>query len=186
VALPEYQNAGRGNWLFREDYYKRGNTAKQIFRLQVYPVYKVPQERESFQRFLETGKRDIDPDDAPGLVRLRERIAAGSSISRVYVVEPPFTDYQRYVFTFYHHTCEAGEDLRVIDLSQQANPGLPNYDFMLIDNETVIRIHYNEDDGAIIGPELLPDADVSEYTRYRDLAMSNSVPFLEYEKTIDF
>lgn len=185
MPLAEYPNAGRGNWLSREDYYQRANSGRKIFRLQVYPVYKVEQERENFQRFLETGIREIDPADEPGLVRLRERIAEGMSIHRVYVVEPPFTDYQRYVFRFYHHTCEAGEDLRIIDLSSQSNPGLPDYDFMLIENTTAIKLHYERHDGTQIGPELLPDADISEFIRYQDLAIKNSIPFLEYEKTID-
>lgn len=186
MPLPEFPNAGQGNFLFRDDYYKRGLAGKAVFRLQVYPVYKVPQEQENFQRFLETGRREIDPDNEPGLIKLRERIAKGQTVRRVYVVEPPFTDYQRYVFNYYHHTCKVGEDLRIIDLSRQPNPGLPDYDFLVIDDDTVIRIHYEKDDGAIIGPELLPDADLSEYLRYRELAMSNSTPFLEYEKTIDF
>lgn len=56
---------------------------------------------------------------------------------------------------------------------------------MLIDDKTIIKLHYERRDGAQIGPELLPDADVSEYMKYRDLALSSSIPFLQYEKTID-
>lgn len=184
MSLAEYRNAGRGNWLYRADYFRRSREGRHVFRLQVHPVYTVQQEQEEFQRFLREGTISIDKDD-PGLVRMRERKAEGRIFSRVYVVEPPLTGYQRYAFVYYHYIAEAGEDLRIIDLSSQANPGLPDYDFMLIDGETVIKIHYEKADGAIIGAELLPDADIAEYTRYRDLAVSHSIPFLEYEKTIN-
>lgn len=184
MPLAEYPNAGRGNWLFREDYYRMSSEGRHVFRLQVYPIYSVEQEREEFQQFLRDGTITVDADD-PGLVKMRERRATGRTFQRVYVVEPPFTDYQRYVFIYYHHIAEAGEDLRIIDLSSQSNPGLPDYDFMLIDDKTVIKLHYEWREGTQIGPELLPDADVSEYIRYRDIAVSNSIPFLEYEKTID-
>ena len=82
MPLAEYPNAGRGNWLFREDYYRRSRAGRKIFRLQVYPVYKVEQEQQDFQKFLETGKREVDPND-PAIVEASERIKRGRAITRV-------------------------------------------------------------------------------------------------------
>lgn len=171
------------NWLVGDDYYKlTTGFKKSFFRLQVQPIYKVGWEQEDFQNFLKTGKIEIDPDD-PELVKHRERRAAGRISQRVYVVTPPLTDYQRYVFGYYHHSVLAGEDLRVIDLSRRPNPGLPAYDFILLDEGTVIKLHY-EEDGTYIGRELLPNADPAKYTRYKQIALENSIPFLEYEELI--
>jgi hypothetical protein len=154
-----------------------------IFRLQVHPVYLVEAEQEEFQQFLDTGQYEVDPDD-PVLVSTRERAAAGIRVQRVYVVAPPLTSYQRFVFIFYRHVAEAGEDLRVIDTTHTAVPGLPTYDFMLIDDETVIKISYASD-GTYLGPELLERASPQDYVAYRERAVTHSVPFLEYLKTVE-
>lgn len=171
-----------GNWLVGDDYYNLTNGFKDVFfRLQVQPVYTVGWEQEDFRRFLETGER-ATPTKAQ-LDGIRQERSEGRISQRVYVISPPLTDYQRYVFISYHYFAEAGEDLRIIDLSRRDNPGLPDFDFILLDHETVIKLHY-EEDGTYIGRELLPDADPAEYIRYRELALANSIPFLEYEELI--
>lgn len=173
-----------GNWLIGDDYYNLVTGFKKShFRLQVQPVYKVGWEQEDFQQFLKTGRREVNPD-SPEFIKHRELRAAGKISQRVYVVTPPLTDYQRYVFGYYHYSALAGEDLRVIDLSRGPNPGLPDYDFILLDEKTVVKLHYEKDDGTYIGRELLPDADPVEYIRYKGLAVANSIPFLEYEELI--
>jgi len=92
------------------------------------------------------------------------------------------TDYQRYVFLYYHHVALAGEDLRIIDSTSMSVPPLPDYDFMLVDEATVIRIHYGPD-GAWIGPELL-QADPAEYQAYKAAALAAAVPFLDFEESL--
>lgn len=172
-----------GNWLVGDDYYNLTNGFKRsFFRLQVQSVYKVVWEQEEFRRFLETGERPVETD-AVWEERMREERADGRVRQRVYVISPPLTDYQRWVFGGYHYYAEAGEDLRIIDLSRTENPGLPNYDFILLDDKTVIKLHY-EADGTYIGRELLPEADPMEYVRYKELAQPSSIPFLEYEELI--
>jgi len=113
---------------------------------------------------------------------MRESTAAGKRSQRVYVITRPLTDYQRYVFRYYHHLAEAGEDLRIIDTTDQAVPALPDYDFMLVDDSTVIKLHYAADDGTYLGPELLVNADPEVHLAYKQVAIAASVPFLDYEK----
>lgn len=173
-----------GNWLVGDAYYDLTRNCKWFFRLQVQPAYKVDWEQSEFKRFLETGQRDIDVND-PEILRAREEHAKGNIRQRVCVITPPLTDYQRWVFPGYHFQAEAGQDLRVLDTSTTENPGLPDYDFIFIDDSaTAIKLHYKSDDGTYIGRELLPDADPAEYRRYRDRALASSIPFLEYEKLI--
>lgn len=173
-----------GNWLVGDDYYNLvGNFTQSHFRLQVQPVYKVAWEQEEFKRFLETGERHVE-SDAAWEERKRKELEAGRVSQRVYIISPPLTDYQRWVFGAYHYYAKAGEDLRIIDLSRTENPGLPDYDFILLDNATVVKLYYEEADGTYIGRELLPNAVPDEYVRYKELAVANSIPFLEYEEMI--
>lgn len=177
-------DAPTGTALARDAYRDLIRAAQSsIFRLQVHPVYRVEAEQAEFLRFLDTGQYDVDPND-PVLISARERTAAGIRVQRVYVVSPPLTSYQRFVFIFYRHVAEAGEDLRVIDTTRTAHPGLPAYDFMLIDEQTVIKICYTSD-GAYLGPELLERASPQDYVAYRELALTRSVPFLKYLKTVE-
>ena len=170
-------------WLSREEYsaLARG-LHTSLFRLQVHPAYSVAAEEEEFRQFLETGTYDIDPDD-PALTRMRETRAAGKLSQRVYLITSPLTDYQRYVFPYYHHMALAGEDLRIIDAATMPVPDLPDYDFMLIDDTTVIKVHYDSD-GKWVGPELLAAADPADYVAYKEAALAGSVPFLDFEESI--
>lgn len=173
-----------GNWLTAERFMELVTGVRRTyFRLQVHPTYGVPWEQPAFQEFLRSGTRDIDPESAP-LQRMRAHRAAGRISQRVYLIRPPLNDYQRFVFVNYHEMVIAGEDLRIIDTSRTSNPGLPDYDFILLDDEVVIKMHYEEGDGTYLGRELLPDADPTEYQGYRELALDNAIPFLEYERTL--
>ncbi|WP_285742923.1 DUF6879 family protein [Lentzea sp. NBRC 105346] len=170
--------------LTRDEYVGRIDAAKWCFRLQVHPVYTVDYEQPEFRRYLETGTREIDPD-SPWFGRIRRLVAAGGGFQRVYVIEPPLTDYQRYVFLSYHHYAQAGEDLRILDVSRTGNLGLPDYDFSLLDDEAVIKLYYSSDNGTPLERELLPDTALAQHRRYKELALNHSVPFLTYEETLD-
>jgi hypothetical protein len=153
-----------------------------LFRLQIHPTYRVAAEEEEFKQFLATGTYEIDLDDA-ALTRARARRADGKVAQRIYLLSTPLTDYQRYVFRYYHQLALAGEDLRIIDSTTMPVPRLPDHDFMLLDDETIIKVHYDPD-GTWIGPELLATADVSEYVSYKQAAVAGSVPFLDFEERL--
>jgi len=61
--------------------------SRNIFRLQIHPVYKVAAEEEEFEQFLATGTYDIDADDEY-FVSMRQDTAAGKTTQRVYVSSP--------------------------------------------------------------------------------------------------
>lgn len=169
-----------GNWLVGDAYYQLTRNCTRLFRLQVQPTYKVDWERTEFKHFLETGVRELDPND-PEIQQIRESHAKGHIRQRVYVLSQPLTDYQRWVLPSYRQQAEAGQEIRILDTSVTQNPGLPSFDFIFIDDsETVIRLHYETEDGTYIGRELLPDADPNAFRQYRELALSNSVSVLDY------
>jgi hypothetical protein len=150
----------------------------EAFRLETLPVYTIAGEEKEYSDFLETGRLEVAEDD-PWLERVRGYRARGRTIGRVHVIRRPITDYLRFEFAYYAHSVRAGEDVRILDLTGKPDPGLPNQDFWMFDSARVVEMRYRAD-GTQIGRELLESPNLDQYTRWRDLAVSLSVPFAEY------
>ncbi|MCG6494877.1 DUF6879 family protein [Kitasatospora sp. A2-31] len=150
----------------------------EAFRLETRSFYAMPDEDEEYREFLTTGELHI-PDDDPWLTRVRHFRETGRTISRVRVLTRPLSDYLRYEFAAYAFNVAAGEEIRILDLTDRQNPGLPDQDFWMFDGVSVVDMQYRPD-GAQVGRELLANPDLKQYRRWRDLAISMSVPFLEY------
>jgi hypothetical protein len=152
---------------------------RSAFRLETHSVYTMPGERETYQRF-QDGEIPTGDHAAEWTDRVRNYRATGRSIGRVHVVTRPLSEYLRYEFDWwYKFNVPAGEDIRILDLTGQPNPGLPEFDFWLFDDSQVVKMMYRVD-GTQIGRELLAGPDPDEYIRYRDIAIRLSVPFAEY------
>lgn len=151
---------------------------REAFRLETLPAYDVGSERAEYEGFLATGVLEI-PEDDPWLIRVRHFRESDRWIGRVHVVTRPLTDYLRYEFAVYRHTVAAGEDVHILDLTDRPNPGLPQQDFWLFDESTVVRMDYDTN-GAQLGRELLRDADPAPYVAWKQLALEHAEPFAEY------
>ncbi|WP_433518258.1 DUF6879 family protein [Nonomuraea sp. CA-143628] len=149
------------------------------WRLETRAVYSMPGEQEEFTSFLTTGRLDI-PDDDAWLTRVRDFRASGRTIGRVHALTRPLSDYLRYEFAVYSHTSRVGEDIRIADLTDTPNPGIPNFDFWMFDEQHVVLMEYDLD-GVQVGRELLDRPDIARFIGYRDIAMGHSVPFHEYQ-----
>jgi hypothetical protein len=156
---------------------------RTAFRLETLPSYGVPEEDAELAAFLSTGTLDI-PDDDQWLVRVREFRATGRWVGRVHVVRRPLTDYLRYEFAVYAHTVRAGEDVRILDVTDDPEPGLPQQDFWLLDDTRIVLMIY-DGDGRRIGRELLDDVDPAPYVRWKRRAWERAVPFTEYRAMLD-
>jgi hypothetical protein len=150
---------------------------REAFRLETLPAYGVSKEQGGFERFLTTGKLDI-PDDDPWLVRVRHFRHTGRWVGRVHVISRPLTDYLRYEFAVYCRNVEAGEDVRILDLTDRPDPGLPAQDFWIFDETAVVRMDYDLD-GTQLGRELLEDIDPAPYVAWKRLALEFAEPFTE-------
>ncbi|GAA2738622.1 DUF6879 family protein [Actinocorallia aurantiaca] len=153
------------------------------FRLETLPAYDVASEREEYETFLKTGQLVIPPED-PWLTRVRHFRAIGRTIGRVHVLTRPLSDYLRYEFAVYAYTTAAGEDVRILDLTDQPNPGLPSQDFWLFDERQVVRMDYDES-GVQLGRELLEAVDPAPYVAWKQLALTYAVPFAKYRATLE-
>lgn len=148
---------------------------REAFRLETLPSYGVESEQGEYETFLATGNLHI-PDDDPWLVRVRHFRRTGRRIGRVHVIRRPLTDYLRYEFAVYRHTVEAGEDVRILDLTGQPDPGLPAQDFWLFDDTAIVRMDYDPD-GTQLRRELLEDADSAPYVAWKRLALKHAESF---------
>jgi hypothetical protein len=151
---------------------------RDAFRLETLPVYTVEGEREDFRRFLEEGPESIQ-SDTTWTRRIRQYRDSGRWIGRVHVVRRPLSDYLRFEFAYYHHSIRAGEDVRILDLTNKPNPGLPEQDFWLFDESRVVRMDYAPD-GTQTGRELLEGVDPAPYVEWKRIALEHAEPFDKY------
>jgi hypothetical protein len=126
---------------------------REAWRLETRPGYTVPQEAEKFARFLDGGK---SPDDYTSgwMDEVRQWTAEGRNVGRVHIVTRPLSGYLRFEFEYYYrHHVAVGEDIRILDLADRDNPGLPDQDFWMFDESTVVLMNYRAD-GTQINREL--------------------------------
>lgn len=158
------------NKVFDEHY------TRTAFRLEVLDAYAVASDGGDVARYL-AGEPDPDPDrKGPFLQTLRAERAAGKRQSRVRVLRRPLTPYLRYECEWgYVPNVAAGEQIRVLDLTDTDWPGeRVDDEFWLLDNEVALLMRYN-DAGEFVGAELADDVD--RYRRARQRTWDAAVDF---------
>ncbi|WP_405645202.1 DUF6879 family protein [Streptomyces uncialis] len=151
---------------------------RSAWRLETLPVYTMPQEAERLERFL-SGESSPDGCTSAWMDEVRRWVGEGKSVGRVHLVTRPLSDYLRFEFEYYYrHHVQVGEDIRILDLTDRENPGLPDQDFWMFDDATVVLMRYRPD-GTPVGRELY-EGNPEPYRRWKRLAVTESVPFLEY------
>ena len=152
---------------------------RSAFRLEVHQTYTMPAEAETFRAFL-AGEPMPDGFNERWHQTIRSHTAAGRSMTRAKLVRRPLTPYSRYLLGWgVPGNVEAGEDYRIVDLTDRPNPGLPEQDFWMFDETTVVHLNYRSD-GTQINRELIQDPDIDKYLAWRDLALESAVPFSAY------
>ncbi|WP_433891093.1 DUF6879 family protein [Streptomyces sp. CA-111067] len=157
---------------------------QEAWRLETLPQYRMPQEEEEFEAF-KAGAR-VDPDAVSNdyTDRLRRQVAEGRSQGRVHVVSRPLSDYLRFEFSqYYAPHALAGEQIRILDVTDRANPLDGVQDFWVFDRSEVVLMNYHPD-GRQINREV-HEGDVDRFTEYQRIAIAESVSFEEYVKGLD-
>lgn len=153
--------------------------ARSAFRLELRQVYTMPGEQEELQRF-RAGEQPPPEYHYDWLDTVAAARRQGKTMRRVRVVHRPLSDYTRYEFSWgFAWNVEAGEDIRVLDLTGRARPPLPDHDFWLFDEAMVVELLYRED-GTQIGREAVADPDLSAYLGWRDATWESAIPFRDY------
>jgi hypothetical protein len=153
--------------------------ARSAFRLELRQVYTMPGEQEELARF-RAGEKPPAAYHYDWLDTVAAARRQGKTMRRVRVVYRPLTAYTEYEFSWgFAWNVDAGEDIRVLDLTGRAGPALPGHDFWLFDESTVVELLYRED-GTQIGRELVERPDLGAYLRWRDGAWESAIPFRDY------
>lgn len=153
--------------------------ASSAFRLEVHQTYTMPKESTSVRDFGAGAPRPVDFNTVWHQT-IRNNVAAGRTMTRAKIVRRPLTDYTRYLLAWaIPGNVEAGEDYRILDLTDEPNPGLPEQDFWMFDERIVVHLNYRAD-GTQINRELIQDPDIDQYLAWRDLAVESAVPFSAY------
>lgn len=175
--------SGRLSVLLDGDNWKRAirDFRSEAWRLETLPQYLVPQETAEIAAF-RAGKR-IDPVtySSPYTEELRRLRGEGKRKGRVHIVTRPLSAYLQFEFSrYYTPHVHAGEDIRILDVTERENPLPDVQDFWMFDRTKVVLMHY-ESDGTQVCRELY-EGDPARFVEYQRIAVAESVPFLEYVK----
>ncbi|MGW2398861.1 DUF6879 family protein [Kitasatospora sp. NPDC001664] len=131
--------------------------------LEMRDAYGVSDEAEDFERWRQTGERDVDPDShywGPWVAIISELVLRGVSVRRARIVSEPVTDYIRYEHAATQVNIDAGEEVRWLARRQASDIALPGNDFWLIDGQ-VVRFGHFSGDGEYLGEDFTTEPEVA-------------------------
>lgn len=152
------------------------------FRLETRAFYQ-DGDNGPFQRWL----AGAEPDDSwaeSWVDTVSTATANGRRIQRVRVLADPPSNYQRFARDFaLRRNIPAGEDIRVLDVGQAAQLGLPEADFWLFDDEHLVRMHFTQDDAFERARLLTDPVVVDQYRSWAQRAWDHAVPYEQHGST---
>jgi len=155
--------------------------ASSAFRLELRQVYTMPGEEDDLAAF-ERGELPPPGYHYGWLDTVSDAVKAGKTMRRVRLVTRPLSFYTKWEFVWgYEWNVKAGEDIRILDVTDQAAPELPDHDFWLFDDSNVVKLLYRPD-GTQEGRELVERPDLDAYRAWRDTAWERAVPFTDYHQ----
>ena len=162
-----------------EDFKALACTCKRAFHLEQRDTYNVAAEDEPFGRWLRS-----EPDEyawhQDWLNFLRQATAAGVQVQRVRLASIPHSDYIGWGLDVSPLNIEAGEDIRYLPRHLIEDIELPDKDFWLLDDDTLILSVFSAD-GRTGGfaresaPELLRHC-----AGVRDQLWERAIPYAQY------
>lgn len=151
------------------------------FRLETRSRYTVDSETQRLGRYLAGDPLEIEPGTRDWLEFMAVEIESGKRWHKVHILRSPLSDYLRFECEWgYAVSAQYGQEIHIIDEAETARPeGIPDEDFWLFDDKTVVLLHY-DDDGHFLGADLASETDVPHYRRRRDLALEAAEPFASW------
>jgi hypothetical protein len=149
------------------------------FRLETLDAYTSASDGGDVARYL-AGEPAPDPERKERwLSQLRAEREQGRMRQRVHVLTSPIGPYLRYECEWgYLPNVGAGEDIRILDLAERPRPLALDidHDFWLIDDQDVIRMHYDAN-GRFTDAEAAAPGELPRYLSARAAALAASEPF---------
>lgn len=152
---------------------------RSAWRFETQPTYTMPNEQADFRRFL-AGESMPEGHNAAWHKRVQSWVAAGKTIGRVRTVRQPLTDYQRYQLAWgIPGNIEAGEDIRILDLTNLELDLPPTQDFWMFDDAIVVHLNFRPN-GTLINHDRIEISDLTQYFKWRETALGHAVPLSEW------
>lgn len=153
--------------------------------LEMRDVYAVPDEADDYQRWRETGERDVDPASAywaPWVAMVRAATARGVAMRRVRIISEPVSDYIRYEHAGTVVNVLAGEEVRWLPRHQAVGLLLPAVDGWLIDDQLLVNHFTGSGTWATPPMELRTESDlVQAYADAVEAIWGRAVPHDQYK-----
>jgi hypothetical protein len=153
--------------------------SKRAFHLEQQDSYNVASEDEPFGRWLRH-----EPDDyswhQDWLSFLLQATAAGVAVQRVRLASVPYSDYIRWGLDVSPLNIEAGEDIRYLPRHLTKDIELPDDDFWLLDDDTLILSVFSPD-GRTGGFASETDPDLlAQCLTVREQVWDRAIPYSQY------
>ncbi|WP_026454245.1 DUF6879 family protein [Saccharomonospora iraqiensis] len=153
-----------------------------LFRLETFQRYSGSSEDEAFAEWRRTGSLPRTDELRAWCEWIDQRIREGCRAQRVHVVREPLTDYLRFELASYKPNVLAGEEVRIIPVSEGCWPtDVPaESDFWLVDGRSLWSMRYGHG-GEWLGAQHVADPrQVVEACTVRDAALAQSVLWQDY------
>ncbi len=162
-----------------EDFKMLALSSKRAFHLERQDTYNVASEDEPFARWLRG-----EPDDyawhQDWLSFLRQAAVYGVQVQRVRLASVPHTDYIRWGLDVSPLNIEASEDIRYLPRHLATDIELPDEDFWLLDDDTLVLSVFSAD-GRTGGFAREPDPDLlKQCLTVRDQVWDRAIPYAQY------
>ena len=153
--------------------------SKRAFHLEQQDSYNVASEDEPFGRWLRH-----EPDDyawhQDWLSFLRQATVAGVAVQRVRLASAPHSDYIRWGLDVSPLNIKAGEDIRYLPRHLTKDIELPDEDYWLLDDDTLILSVFSADGrtggfAREVDPKLL-----AQCLTVREQVWNRAIPYAEY------
>lgn len=150
------------------------------FRFEALDHYGVAVESDLFRSYL-AGEPEQVGRTNEWFEFIHRETEAGRTFRKVHIVRGPLSDYLRFEFEWSYPVSERyGQRAYVLDLTEVAeSPEFPPYDFWMLDEQTVLRMHYDAH-GVFLGASLLDESATARHVRYRDELLTAATPFETY------
>lgn len=152
------------------------------FRLETLQAYAGSDEdpaRLAFQRGDPTPPPD--PHQDQWLAMLRAHRDVGRTQQRVHVVREPVSDYLSFELTWeYGPHVAAGEDIRIIPITDDWPVDVPHRDFWLFDSQRLFDLSYDDAGNWLSVQHITDPAAVAQACFVRDAALYQSITWADY------
>jgi hypothetical protein len=156
--------------------------ARSARRFEVRERYNSDVGRESLRRFL-AGEPDDYAWHRSWMARIGQDVTSGRVWQRVRIVSVPLSDYTRYGIQVGRLSVQAGEDIRYLPRAAAASLNLAPFDAWLFDDQTLVRLHFNDRDDTFAGADVIDDpAAVQRHRSWWPVAWESAQPLDEFAR----